>query len=147
MAEKGQVIEKKGNFVVIKMTRTEACAKCRACIVGAGMASQDLMVEADNECDANVGDWVEMELRGNSFLIATLIMYGLPFVGLMSGIILGYYMIPILLPHMNKEILSFAIGLILMALVLLWIRSQESRWEGKKYRPVAARIATDTDEI
>ena len=148
MAEKGQVIERKENLVVIKMTRTEACAKCSACFVGAGMSSKDIIVEADNECDANIGDWVEMELRENGFFMATLIMYGLPFLGLMAGIILGYFTVPILMPQVNQEVVSFVLGLIFMTGVLFWIRSQESRWEGKKYRPAAARITTDLgDEL
>ena len=41
MAEKGVVIGlKDNNLAVIKMTRQEACAKCRACI--AGMAEKDM---------------------------------------------------------------------------------------------------------
>ena len=57
MAEKGYVTEIKGNLAVIKMKRTEACAKCRACI--AGMTEKEMIMEAENNCGAEVGDWVE----------------------------------------------------------------------------------------
>ena len=78
MAEKGQVIGLKNNesLAVIKMTRLEACAKCKACI--AGMTEKEMFVEAENMCDAKVNDWVEVELEPNGFMNAVLIMYGLP---------------------------------------------------------------------
>lgn len=144
MAEKGLVVDKKEDLVVIKMTRTEACAKCRACI--AGMSTKDMLVEADNECSAKVGDWVEMELRGNTFLTATLIMYGLPLVGLLFGVVLGYFVISPFLPQINQELLSFIVGILFTGLVFYWIKSQESRWASKKFRPVAVKIATETNE-
>ena len=75
MAEKGIVMERKDNLAVIKLKRQEACAKCRACV--AGMSEQEMIMEAENACNAQVGDWVELELVGNSFLEAVLIMYGI----------------------------------------------------------------------
>lgn len=138
MAEKGLVIGLKDNLAVIQLNRTEACAKCRACI--AGMKTEEMMVEAENECDAVVGDWVEMELRDNGFFNAVLIMYGLPLIGLLVGICLGYFVFPQFVPAMNREVLSALTGVIVTGLVFFWIRSQESRWENKKYRPIAARI-------
>ena len=93
MAEKGQVIGLKNNesLAVIKMTRLEACAKCKACI--AGMTEKEMFVEAENMCDAKVNDWVEVELEPNGFMNAVLIMYGLPFVAFMAGVLLGYFVI------------------------------------------------------
>ena len=64
MAEKGIVVEKKNHLVVIKLKRQEACAKCRACI--AGMSEQEMIMEAENRCNAQVGDWVELEMVGSS---------------------------------------------------------------------------------
>lgn len=139
MAEKGQVIEIKDNFAIVRMTRTEACAKCRACI--AGMKTQDMIVEAENRCNASVNDWVELEMMENGFINAVLIMYGIPFIALIFGIIIGYYGISQVLPFFNQDILSFISGLILTGISYMWIRSQEHRWSAKKYRPVAARIA------
>jgi len=144
MAEKGLVIELKNNLAVIRLNRTEACAKCRACI--AGMKTQEMLVEAENECNATVGDWVEMELRENGFFKAVLIMYGLPLIGLMVGICVGYFLLPGFFPAINRDIVSAGSGIIVTGLIFLWIHSQESRWSNKKYRPIAARIAT-TDEI
>ena len=57
MAEKGIVTElKDNNIAYIKMKRTEACAKCRACV--SGLSEQDMFIDAENDCDASVGQWV-----------------------------------------------------------------------------------------
>lgn len=144
MAEKGVVIELKENLAVVRLMRTEACAKCRACI--AGMSKQEMRIEAENECDAKVNDWVELELRENGFGKAVLIMYGIPFVALMIGIGSGYFMLaPALHMETQRDIISFGFGLLLTFFAFLWIRSQENRWSQKKYRPIASRI-TEPDE-
>ena len=145
MAEKGIVTElKDNNIAYIKMKRTEACAKCRACV--SGLSEKDMFIDAENDCDASVGQWVELEFDNNGFFYAVLIMYGIPFVALISGILLGYYAIAPLLPVLSKEILSCVVGLGFTALVYLWIRSQEDRWSSKKYRPIAKRITTPPEK-
>ena len=77
MGEKGLVINVKDHLAVIQMTRKEACAECRARSCLAGMKKEEMIIEAENECDAKVGDWVIMELRNNSFIKAVLILYGI----------------------------------------------------------------------
>lgn len=141
MAEKGVVTEIKNNIAVVKMVRTEACAKCRACI--AGMSEQEMFIDAQNACDAKVGDWVEMELVGSGFFQAVLIMYGIPLIALIVGMLVGFYVIsPVF--HLTgtgtDEIIGFITGLLFTFLAYLWIRSQETRWSKKKYQPVATKI-------
>lgn len=140
MAEKGVVVELKNQYAVVKMVRTEACAKCRACI--AGMSEKEMFLEAENVCNAQVDDWVEMELSGNGFYQAVLIMYGIPLVALIGGILSGYYFFaPFLRFSEGKaDLLSFLVGMIAVGIAFLWVRSQEHRWRQKKYRPIAIRI-------
>ncbi|MCI8342764.1 MAG: SoxR reducing system RseC family protein [Firmicutes bacterium] len=145
MAEKGYVTELKGEIAVIKMKRTEACAKCRACI--AGMSEKEMIMEAQNKCGAAVGDWVELELTEKGFYFAVSIMYGIPLAAFLAGTFLGYFwLVPKFLSGNSIELGSFATGLIFTAAAYLWIRSQESRWEAKKIQPVAARITTPEPE-
>ena len=110
MAEKGRVIELKDNFAVVSMTRKEACAKCRACV--AGFSEKEMLIEAENLCDAQVGDWVEITLSENGFLSAVMIMYGLPMVGLMAGFLLGYFALWPLVPSLSRELVSFGLGMV-----------------------------------
>ena len=76
MAEKGQVTQiKPNNKAVVKMLRTEACAKCRVCMT---FSSKEMVMEASNQCGADVGDWVELEMQHDGFFNAVMIMYAFP---------------------------------------------------------------------
>ena len=58
MAEKGQVTQiKPNNKAVVKMLRTEACAKCRVCMT---FSSKEMVMEASNQCGADFGDSGEL---------------------------------------------------------------------------------------
>ncbi|MEA4816732.1 MAG: SoxR reducing system RseC family protein [Lachnospiraceae bacterium] len=142
MAEKGQVVAIKNNFAVIRMERTEACAKCRACI--AGMKKQDMIIEAENLCNAKLSDWVFIEIEGGKFMNAIFIMYGIPFAAFILGTLLSYFLI---LPSIgvsghSLELSSFVIGLVCIIPVFFWIKSKEHVWESKEYRPKAVEITT-----
>ena len=145
MAEKGQVTQiKPNNKVVIKMLRTEACAKCRACSM---FSAKEMVLEASNECYANVGDWVELELQNDGFLSAVMIMYGFPCACLLVGICIGYFLLGKLIPGMNAEVISFICGLIALLISHIVIKKNNHRWENnKKYTPVAARMAAPPTE-
>ena len=145
MAEKGQVTQiKPNNKAVVKMLRTEACAKCRACMV---FSSKERVLEASNACNASVGDWVELELQQDGFLSAVMIMYAFPCAGLLVGIAIGYFLLAGLIPGFNREVLSFACGLIGLLICHFVIKKNNYRWENnKKYTPVAARMAAPPTE-
>lgn len=139
MAEKGQVVEVNDDMLVVRMTRTEACAHCRACLKG--LSEQEMIINAVNNCDAKVGDWVDIELYDNGFLTAVLVLYGIPMVALMVGIFIGYFLAPLMGAGNIREPLSFAVGVVFTLLSYLWIKKNQSRWDTKKYKPVAIRIS------
>ena len=145
MAEKGQVTQvKPNNKVVVRMLRTEACAKCRVCMT---FSAKEMILEADNECNAGVGDWVELEMQHDGFFTAVLIMYGFPCAGLLLGIGVGYFGLAQFMPFINRDILSFICGLIMLFVCHIVIKKNNYRWENnKKYTPVAARMAKEPTE-
>ena len=90
MAEKGVVIGlKDNNLAVIKMTRQEACAKCRACI--AGMAEKDMFIEAENICGAKVDDWVEVECHQTDLFMQCLLCMAYRFWLLWQALVLDTF--------------------------------------------------------
>lgn len=137
MGEIGQVIKAYDNKVEVKMERTEACAKCRACSVG--MESKEMIINAENLCGAKANDFVEIVLEEQNFLQAVLIMYGLPFISLLVGAFAGYY-ISLKLNLQYNEIIGFFTGLIFVVLSYLWIKSKESFWKSKNFIPKAVRV-------
>lgn len=131
MAEIGQVIEEKGSFVVVSLQRQEACAKCGACT--AGLKAKEMIVEAENMCNAKKGDMVNITLEKSNFLKAVIIMYVLPLLGLLAGIFVGYLL-------NTNEIIALIIGFIFLGITYGIIRLNEDKFNNKKYRPIADKV-------
>ena len=137
MAEIGEVIERENDRVVVKLERKEACAKCRACT--AGMKSSDMLINAENLCNAEKGDKVEISLEESDFMKAVLVMYGFPFVMFMIGVLAGYYgCLRLGIP--GAEYISFGLGLVLVVISYAVIRSQEPHWRKGNFVPKAIAI-------
>lgn len=141
---RGLVHTVKGDLVVATIHRKEACGECRACL--SGMTKNEMDIEAKNLCDAEIGDWVELELQENAFFNAVVIMYGLPFIGFIAGVVLGYYGVPKLIPGISPVLPSLVLGVLGIVICMLWIKSQNPRWESGKYRPLATKVVEEDDE-
>lgn len=137
MGEIGKVIKVEDNKLTIKLKRTEACAKCRACT--AGMASKDMIINAVNLCNASIDDNVEIVLEDNNFIKAVLIMYGIPLAGLMFGVLIGYFG-SLKLGLGNNELIAFGLGIFFVVLTYLWIKYKEDYWKTKNFIPKAIRV-------
>ena len=135
--EVGQVIEVKGNQVILRMVRNAACGSCHACSMGA--ESQALKLQALNLCAAKKNDMVEIRLDGDSFLSAVSILYGIPLVFLLLGIIGGSFLGEVFFPA-QKELVAIVLGFGLTALSFLVIKSREKHFQKEKYIPKAVRI-------
>ena len=66
LGEVGEVVGKENNKIIVKLQRTEACAKCRACT--AGMKKEDMLIKAENMCNASVGNKVDLVLDNADFM-------------------------------------------------------------------------------
>ena len=141
---RGLVHTVKDDLVITTIQRKEACGECRACL--AGMTKHEMDIEAKNLCDAEVGDWVELELQDNAFFYAVVIMYGLPFIGFIAGVVGGYYATAKFFPTVPAFLPSLVLGVLGIVVAMLWIKSQNPRWESGKYRPLATKIVEEDDE-
>ena len=142
---RGLVHTVKDDLVVATIHRKEACGECRACL--SGMTKTEMDIEAKNLCDAEIGDWVELELQENAFFNAVVIMYGLPFIGFIAGVVGGYYGVPKVIPGISPVLPSLILGAAGILIAMLWIKSQNPRWESGKYRPMATKIVEEEEEV
>ena len=142
---RGLVHDIKDDLAYVTIHRKEACGECRACL--SGMTKTEMEIEAKNLCDAEVGDWVELELQDNAFFNAVLIMYGLPCVAFVAGVVLGYYGVPKIIPGINPVFPSLILGVLGIFFTMLWIKSQNPKWESGKYRPLATKIVEEEEEV
>lgn len=137
MAEVGKVVKMKDEFVVIALERKEACASCRACTLGS--EGKEMILEAENKCNAKIGDTVGVSLEQSNFLLAVIIMYTIPLIGLLLGIGTGY-LVSVQLSLGNKEILALIFGFAFLAISYLGIKLNEPKFKTKRFRPVAEEI-------
>ncbi|MCL2874090.1 MAG: SoxR reducing system RseC family protein [Defluviitaleaceae bacterium] len=138
MGEIGLVVSASKESAVVKLKRSEACAKCKACT--AGLMKHEMIINAKNLCNAKEGDYVNIELESSEFLKAVFIMYGIPCVFFISGVLLGYYILPIIGVQGDVELLSFLIGATLMIAAFLLIKRKENRLRKENHMPVATMI-------
>ena len=87
------------------------------------------------------------QLKDNAFMKAILIMYGIPLLGLLIGLMVGYFLVAPLIPMVNEGLMSFLVGLLFTGGCYLWIHSQNKRWESGKYRPMATKLTTADEEM
>ena len=137
LGEVGEVIGKESGKLIVRMERKEACAKCRACT--AGMKKEDMIIRAENVCNAEVGNKVDIVLDNADFMKATLIMYGIPFVAFMAGIFGGYYG-ALKMGINNSEVVRVVAGIVLVIVTYLIIHSQENRFKKGNFVPKALKV-------
>jgi len=139
MGEAGLVIScEERDTVTVRLTRTEACANCRACSVG--MQKEDMLLHARNECGAAVGDTVEVALKEGVFGQAVLIMYAIPFAAFLLGLGVGYALGD--LAGAGQEVVAFAGGVFGMLLGYGYIRKNEVRYKKKRVMPAAVAVVS-----
>lgn len=143
MAENGKVIsidENKG-LVSVSLTRSGACAGCRACRVGD--VENEMIMEARNLCGAKAGDFVEVELRDGSLLRAALILYGVPLAALFIGAIAGGFLFR---GSANRDVYALLCGLAMTGLAYLTIKATDKKRDQSRYAPMAVKITADNHD-
>ncbi len=135
MAQKGTVESIKDQNVYVKVIREEACAHCKMCTTGLN-EGKECVIEAVNNCEAKVGDIVEIDVQNNYFLRATAIMYGIPLIALMLGIGIS---LGILQSNQVKgaELISAFIGLTFTGIAYIIINKREKNNKNAQYLPSA----------
>lgn len=119
-------------YALVEMQRQEMCGDCHACDAISTKKSCMLQCEKDIECQ--IGDLVELKLAQPTFLKATYVMYGVPLIGLILGVMIGYG-ISHLLNGANEDVWVLVGGLFGVVLPLLGIKWADDQGKFKKYLP------------
>lgn len=128
MRETGQIVSIENGVAKVRFERSEACQKCRACDFG----KKDMFLQVPAPEKAQAGDWLQVELEGHNVVLASAIAYGIPLVGLLAGIALGYW----LAPDGQSDLYALLGGVVLMGLGFLWIALTEKKRKSKpSYMP------------
>lgn len=113
MDQSGVVVAIKGKMAVVEVKRVSACGdKCSSC--GGSCDTPVSRLEVANERNATVGDLVTLNVSDKVMLQSTFMMYTLPLIGLVVGILAASWLMPFW--GLNSDLALLATGLIFMGL-------------------------------
>lgn len=128
----GTVKEIKGNIAVVTLERQDMCGDCHACEMMSGKKTCTLTCESKVACE--VGDKVEVTLTNEYFLKATYLIYGVPLVGFIAGLVVGLGLSKVL--ELRYEDLMIALCIIIgTAIGIGYIKMQDKKKAYHKFLP------------
>ncbi|SHH13937.1 SoxR reducing system RseC family protein [Tepidibacter thalassicus] len=140
MRQTGVVVDKNENMAILKIQRHSACASCGACGMGSG-ESKDITIEALNKADANIGDFVEVDINAPNVLKAAIIAYVIPLFMLLVGIIVSDKILKFINYNKNIETMSAIIGFGFMVMAFVIIKVYEPRLKkSEEYIPIITNV-------
>ena len=119
MREEAVVIDVSGTRATVTIESKSHCDHCRLCTVG---EDGQRMLEADNKVSASPGEKVILEVPPGQIVTTSLVVYGLPLVALVGGVVLGYFLAGNLGIPEKREPLGFAFGIAGLVLSLIGVR-------------------------
>lgn len=142
MREIGKVVKIEDNQATILFVRGTACGECGKCQVGKDKL--EMVMTADNDVGAQVGDEVEIELENMNFMTAVTIAYGFPLLALAAGIFGGYYgSLALGIEDNIAQGIGAVLGIASLAVSYIVIKfKDESISKMKKFKPVIIGIKT-----
>ncbi|MEG0013960.1 MAG: SoxR reducing system RseC family protein [Cellulosilyticaceae bacterium] len=135
----GRVEQVDGDLVTVSIERQDMCGECHACeVVG---EIKKCTIKCHNLCKGKSGELVEIELENTLFLKATALMYGIPLIGLLVGLGVGFLM-PSHMGEQTREVMMAALGLLGMGSGLMWIRKKDKHKKYDKLLPKAVKVVS-----
>ena len=119
MIRTGRVVEAKDGSLKVCFNRPEMCASCGKC--GAHGVHQELVTV---QGEAQVGNWVQVEMPDAQVVKVSLIAYVIPLVFLMAGLVIGQNVL-------GTDAWAAGLGIGLMAAGLLVVRLIDKRLGGR----------------
>jgi len=143
MKEVGRIIEINDDMAKILIVRHIACGNCGACQVG--KENLNMILTTENTVGGKPGDLVEIELKTENFLYASFIMYGIPLIGLIIGLIGGYYSGRIFGFDENiSQIIAAFAGILFISISYICIKALDPKIKKmSKFKPVLIRVVND----
>jgi len=140
MRQCGLVTATEGSYAKVSMKRHASCGSCNACNMG--KEDKALEIRVKNDIEAQVGQWVAVDMEETDILSAALIVYGIPLLTLLGSVIFGFMLFNALgfvSAYRELVLAFFAFGA--TAGAFLYLRSREGRLaSNKKYIPVIEEI-------
>lgn len=141
VTQKGFIKEiTKNGMALVSVQRGEACGQCSSKGACRSMtANKEMLVEAINSLQAQVGDQVEVSLPSDSFLKISFFVYFVPVVALVAGAVIGAEMAEPF--HLDPTLASAFCGGLGMVLTFLAVKVFDAKASNKsRYWPRITRL-------
>ncbi|MFH1856065.1 MAG: SoxR reducing system RseC family protein [Candidatus Omnitrophota bacterium] len=127
MIEKGTVISKKGDRVLVLMESKDACRSCSSKETCLSSDDKFRQIEIENTLNAEKGNEVEIEMFSSAIMRKSFVLYFIPALLFTAGIVFGLWL------GLN-EFISFGIGIaaLVLAFFLLYIIDKKYSVSGYK---------------
>ncbi len=135
----GEVVGQSGEYVTVEIERHGACKHCGACFIGKGEDKFTQLV-LRNSVDAQIGDQVEVDVAGKDLVKASLLLYFIPVVALVIGMLAGNRLLSG--TGIGENAASVLGGVVFLAIALLILKWYDRRLREKSlqtYQPVIIR--------
>lgn len=120
--------EIENNKVELEVRRPSGCGSCQSCASSCEVKPHYLTLK--NNIDAKPGDFVELKAIKKSVMKYITIIYSIPFIFLIIGIVIGN----LVFKNMNTtnyELLSFGMGIIFLAISFFVVRIIDRKFAKK----------------
>lgn len=144
MKQCGVVTGLEGKYAKVVMKRHSSCGSCNACKMG--QEDAQLEIKVFNEVDAKVGQRVSVNMNDTDVLSAAFIVYVMPLLALLGGIIIGNLVLTLLGVVEYKDLYLAIIGFVTMAVTFLLIKRREDKFKNnRKLIPVIDAVVAEDD--
>ncbi|UMZ73572.1 SoxR reducing system RseC family protein [Natranaerofaba carboxydovora] len=132
----GKVIKVSGNEALVEIMDHSSCSGCGGC--GASNNNKDNTIWTKNYQDANVRDFVQIELTEKTLLKVSALVYIVPVISLLIGLIIGHYYADA--NNLPENLVGLISGLLLMSISFLVINIIDRKTkDSSKLKPKITR--------
>ncbi|MDA3860786.1 MAG: SoxR reducing system RseC family protein [Melioribacteraceae bacterium] len=116
LKEKGIVKSFNGNNIEIVINSSDDCEECTAKLFCNPSSDSRSILSVSSNDKFQIGDSVEIAIKGKSMFLFSFFLYGLPLIILITTLLIGLYTLG---NTENKEFYSFLFSVILMVIYYL----------------------------
>ena len=128
----GVVKAVQGSMALVVTKAEPECQGCKArdACTATGGGGANVEVRVHNTAGAKVGDIVIISMKGSSLLKASFLVYMVPIIALIGGIILGHSLSGVI--SIDKDLLVGILGLLAFLGAFIWVKKKGDKLSGSK---------------
>lgn len=139
--EQGTIIRIVSGIAYISTEQGSECDSCGSKALCKPGEDKSMIVEAQNPIDAQVGERVLFTVGAATVLKAGMMLYLVPLLSFIAGVVVGQVLGPKLLPDSNLDLVSGILGFVFVGASFLALRIYGKRAEtDAAYRPTIVRV-------